>query len=942
MDTLTKPIQFSEEISYPDGINVIIVEGTGDETRISLIPKITLTVSPSTIFSDGSAVFTCVAKVTDPNSTSTFIDEVLTEKITVTSETEFSTGNYIKTLTWDPVNVPLWDADWDSEYQVWCREQTYGIWKYYGGDTEEDFIYGGVLYLDSLDDKDHHLVKYDDLSGEPFQQWEILCRYKGHAATVAFSTGSKTSVPDDVSEVTWTPGEEVCADGTGTSGTAVGYCMPDAGTDGALTITATYEGVEASLLVYVDVGDLGDCNISISADPSSVSIDGTSTITAILSSGTTGKPLNGKVVDFCCLTGKLGSLSASSAITKSKDDDTDDVDSTDTTTISTSNAINSITSIVKREGVTAPDWTYDGNATFSGSEIKLNDSNALPLEVYPLTVTYSWGGMATVIFTGKAFGDAEIAAFVDSTHNANCKVTVDASSVLGGLTIEPDPSQIEPLETSSLNISCVDENGNGMTGSVSLHISRGTGDVPSSVSLGTKSFTAEESTTSSRWEVTTKYSVASVQSVWYAGVDYFPGGSFTGNTITCGRIFPSAGLPVTVDYNANGFAVATFEAPAIDEFDDVWGEHTTSGRRTSCTITVGNPGEPHPVSLEFTGTVPETDPIIPSKAYVEGSWSYAVISYEMKDADGAVPAPELRKARLSLVESPGYVSAVGGSNMRKLIELTADNEGKGSFWYIAPVGVECEANVNGCYADSGDADIYKGEVVTTKVTVKFKKTTYETSEINMGTITVKFNPKTKDQSFSTGVSVWSVGAGGDADENGSYDGNPADSPMVVKYTPSSYSIPAGVSISGQKVDGGGASLYPGHATESATFWVQIPWTYEANKRSYTVNVTAANDPDSGIQFAKVTVQGKTVETDVDGKAVFYDLAEGTWPIYIAHSNYLNNREPEVGGGGTDYDVDAANDSITVDAAPTGEFLLDIMDVSINLTLVLRKAVSDWE
>jgi hypothetical protein len=190
--------------------------------------------------------------------------------------------------------------------------------------------------------------------------------------------------------------------------------------------------------------------------------------------------------------------------------------------------------------------------------------------------------------------------------------------------------------------------------------------------------------------------------------------------------------------------------------------------------------------------------------------------------------------------------------------------------------------------------------------------------------------------------VWSVGAGGDADENGSYDGNPADSPMVVKYTPSSYSIPAGVSISGQKVDGGGASLYPGHATESATFWVQIPWTYEANKRSYTVNVTAANDPDSGIQFAKVTVQGKTVETDVDGKAVFYDLAEGTWPIYIAHSNYLNNREPEVGGGGTDYDVDAANDSITVDAAPTGEFLLDIMDVSINLTLVLRKAVSDWE
>ena len=991
MDTLQKAIQLSEEVSFPDGYNVILVEGTGDEPYLEYIPKITLAITPSTLSSDNETFFTCTATIDDPNDPDAGTLRLEVEDGNAGSETgtdpnvdlyTYSTSLFCYYIT-NPSTSDRPPVVGSAEWTAWAKTQDYGLWVWTGGDSEDTYTYGECLDITKLDEDGRTVYFSPTYSAEGFVPSKVICHYKG-GNTVSWSLGGidtnddgevDEDEEDDLSGEFWSyPDLDV---GYNRNESVINqnessiYFMPTPGGYGKVTIHATYGDAESWKEVQVTIGYLDNASLDHSALPSSVGVGGQSELTATLTS-TSGLALDGYTIYWKIL-GGVGQLSDSAVATAAADAEEEELDTSvefydeqgvqkKRWTFTLSYPVSAITSIVQNPDIGGLDpWTWDGiqdNLDIDGTSVKFAKGEVLPSDTYPIVVNYKWGGVAQTTFTGTETCDSVLisATVQGTTLNKNVILSVggDVASNLT-LTAEPtsldrsDDSDPEAVKESTLTAVYIDSEGGGATGNIRLKFSRGGGTMPTSISLSPTDITDEAQTASSRYEVSTSYPINSVLSVKYDGTDHYSGGSFTGTSIVLGTPLDAPGLQVLICYTSGGTGTATYQSRDRDEEVDIYGI-APDGSRASVSLIVGDPDATYPAEVTFNEVTP--DPV--------DAGHVAQIKFTMKGPDDLILPSGSNYATIWLNNSLGYLLAgkyddtnwptlfgggkAGSSSVSAPVALEDDTEeepGTGWVSYRAPDDKECEVTICGKHKDQNDADIYASEnEASTVFNVKFYVLEYEEVEGSGGSITVKFDPKTKGYSTDPGwVSIWDSGAGGEADDYGSYDGDPSLWPMKLLCTPT-INPPANHSLVGKKITSdGNARLASNDVPNSYGFRIEIPWTYEQNQKRYIVEVTAKNDPDTPVPYADVTILGTTVKTDVDGKAEFQALPVGTHPIYIKSSNYKWNREPEVAGTGDDYDIDTTNDTITVEQYGEGAYLLDPIDIAIDLTLVYQKATS---
>lgn len=325
---------------------------------------------------------------------------------------------------------------------------------------------------------------------------------------------------------------------------------------------------------------------------------------------------------------------------------------------------------------------------------------------------------------------------------------------------------------------------------------------------------------------------------------------------------------------------------------------------------------------------------------------------KIKSIKGDEPPPE---GVIELTATAEPTSIVLGETAKILATLTTDGAPRpGALITARLMGTYQEGNAsggitgydgvaNGSYSTSiddktGTAEIeckYVGQVIkiaNISITVG-DPPEGETYDIPIE-ITGKVNPgKNIVEDMPKDATILSWGAAKDADEFWCVEANPQttgpSSKILVHVALAPY-VPSGDKIKNIVCEG----WTPPEDWKNAEgeidytygmYGIDVPvsWEQEANTSLISkIYVGDKADPTIPVIGAKVTLQGKTVDTDGKGFATFKSLAAGSWPILIEHDNYSKNTE----------DSDDTNDIFVVKPFSTRPYRLN--ETSINFTITL--------
>ena len=441
MDQYDNVVKLSEDISIPDGYNVVRIIGNGDRRKVEAIPRIQVTSSKTSMVSDGIQIAEITIKITDVNALNpfVFIPDVI-EKV--------SPSIY-------DLSVSHWIANTPLVYEMYV-----------------DPVFSGPVPVDHVLAERIHIVETWQPTRVPsyavglgltgFIYREAWVKYTS-CMSITLGVGKNADDPNLPGYIPWwvnpekkltLPENECNGDFYSDSGglnpiwtnkvrienipgniTSIRvYFKPDPGDSGSAYVNCEYDGSTGYVLIDVKSGGVGvggGGNISLSANPEIIPVEESSLISADVMTAD-GYPFTATHISFHITSGSGYMNPANAPLSVSVGEQQLVMSSLNMTVnppIKTMfNLTKPIIRVTKIETVANLNWKWNGMVrVIGGKEVHLVNQE-YPYETTPLKVTYDWGGKATSRFYPSSSAVAGsvnwITGSVGSTFSTPVSVTI--------------------------------------------------------------------------------------------------------------------------------------------------------------------------------------------------------------------------------------------------------------------------------------------------------------------------------------------------------------------------------------------------------------------------------------------------------------------------------------------------------------------------------------